>query len=68
MKLIDECRSKMRDKETVLHIADYLMLECMHHRYKEDHNIPVDEEERTRLAIQRNQAYYALSYDQEKAK
>lgn len=66
MKLLEACKAKARSKEDVLYTADHLTLECKHNRYKIEHDIPYDHEMVTCAYLQRQQAYYALSYEPER--
>lgn len=62
-ELLNKC--KMLDKQSILYIADSLVLVSEYNIYKEKNNIPFDKEIRNYKTIQRFCSFYALSYDAE---
>lgn len=60
-EMLNNC--KMLDKESILYIADFLVLVSEHYTYKEEHNISFDEKIRDYKTIQRFCSFYVLSYD-----
>lgn len=62
-ELLNNC--KMLNKQSILYIADSLVLVSEYNIYKEEHNIPFDKEIRNYKTIQRFCAFYVLSYDVE---